>query len=273
MKILVTGSRGFIGRHVSAALVAAGHAVVEGSRQTGFDFNRMLTVDDWLPRLDGIDAVINCVGIIVETPGQSFANLHTHAPIALFRACEQANVTRVIQVSALGADAQAFTPYQLSKKTADDVLRGLSLDWFILRPSLVYGEDGTSTRYFRRLARLPVLPLVSGGEQRIQPVHILDVVDAVLACLSAEPARRTIDLVGPTAMSFAEWLQRLRRQAGRGSLSIIPVPYRLGLLGCRVLGHVVPIMHADNLRMLQQGNTSDDPSMTQLLGRAARDLP
>ena len=273
MKILVAGSRGFIGRHVTAALVAAGHDVVEAGRQMGFDFNRMLTVDDWLPHLDGIDAVINCVGIIVETPKQSFANLHTHAPIALFRACEQAGVKRVIQVSALGADEQAFTPYQLSKKTADDVLRQLPFDWFILRPSLVYGEDGTSTRYFRRLASLPVLPLVSGGEQRIQPVHILDVVDSVLACLTAEPANRTIDLVGPTAMSFADWLQRLRRQAGRGALSIIPIPYRLGLLSCRVLGHVVPIMHADNLRMLQQGNTSDDRSMTQLLGRAARDLP
>jgi len=273
MKILLTGSSGFIGQHIDAALIAAGHEVMQASRCNGMDFNRMVQVSDWLPHLQHVDVVINCVGIIVETRQQQFINLHTAAPSALFRACEQAGVSRVIQISALGADEDAFTPYQLSKKAADDVLRSLALDWFILRPSLVYGEGGASTRFFRSLAKLPVLPLVSGGVQQIQPVHIYDVVDVVLACLTAKKTRQTIDITGPQAMSFADWIQRFRHKIDKTPSFIIPVPYRLMVEMAHVFHFIFPLLHPDNLRMLQQGNTASNISMLQILGRAPRDLP
>ena len=273
MKVLLTGSSGFIGKHILAALNASGYDVIAASRSNGFDFNQMIQVSDWLPRLQSVDVVINCVGIIVETKKQCFLNLHTLAPSALFRACEQAGVSRVIQLSALGADENAFTQYQLSKKAADDVLRHLSLDWFILRPSLVYGEGGTSTKFFKRLSTLPLVPLVDGGKQRIQPVHIMDLVDVVLTCLKKKSAKETIDVVGPQAMTFAEWLQRLRIKDGKAASVIIPVPYPLMLLMSYLFQFFIPLFHPDNLRMLQQGNTSSDKSMEKLLGRAPRELP
>ena len=273
MKILITGSRGFIGQHLIVTLKAEGHDVIEVSRQTGVDFNHMVETSDWLPLLETVDVVINCVGIIVENKQQSFNNLHTRAPSALFKACEQAGVTRVIQVSALGADEKAFTPYQLSKKAADDVLRNLPLEWFILRPSLVYGEGGASTRFFKKLAKFPVLALVNGGNQYIQPVHIMDLVDVVRTCLTAQPANKTIDVVGPQAMTFAQWIQRLRYESGKAGAFIIPVPYKGMLFISYLLHFCIPLLHPDNLRMLQQGNSSEDKSMSQLLGREARVLP
>ena len=273
MKILLTGSNGFIGQHIYAALKAAGNDVIVASRSNGMDFNQMLQVSDWLPYLKSVDVVINCVGIIVETRKQRFQNLHTLAPTALFRACEEAGVTRVIQISALGADENAFTKYQLSKKVADDVLRNLSLEWFILRPSLVYGEGGASINFFRKLAKLPVLPLVSGGAQQIQPVDIMDLVDVLLACLKANVTNQTIDVIGPQSMTFAEWIQRLRNKDGRARSFIIRVPYVLMLFMSYLVKFLLPLFHPDNLRMLQKGNTSDDDAMVQLLGRAPRDLP
>lgn len=276
MKILVTGSSGFIGQHVTARLIDDGHDVIAASRKTGVDFNRMLEPGDWLLHLEGVDVVINCVGIIAETGQQRFNILHNRAPAALFKACEQIGVTRVIQVSALisdGIDEKIFTPYQLSKKAADDVLRNLSLDWFILRPSLVYGEGGASTRFFKMLAKLPLFALVSGGSQKIQPVHIMDLVDVVSACLTAQPAGRTIDVVGPHVMTFAQWIQRLRQQNGKGQALIIPLPYKGMLLMSYLLHLWIPMLHPDNMRMLQQGNYSNDNSMLKLLGRAPRDVP
>jgi len=160
MNILLTGASGFIGSHVASALQAAGHSVKPASRGNDLDFNRLLTRRAWQPQLENFDAVINCVGIIVETRASSFAVLHRESPSALFHACVDAGISRVIQVSALGADERAFTPYQQSKKAADDVLRSLPLDWFVLRPSLVYGRGGASLSMFRRLAALPLLPLV-----------------------------------------------------------------------------------------------------------------
>lgn len=273
MKILLTGSSGFIGRHIHTVLTEAGHDVVAISRKTGFNYNQMTEVKDWLPHLQSVNIVINCVGIIVENKQQRFDVLHTRAPSALFRACEQSGVERVIQISALGADEKAFTPYQLSKKAADDVLRSMSYDWFVLRPSLVYGEDGASTRLFKKLARLPVLFLVDGGKQQVQPVHVDDLVAAVQACMNSDATRQTIDIVGPRAMTFADWIQQLRQKSSPTRIRILSVPFSLALTAATLLQHIVSLMHPDNLRMLQQGNTSGKEAMVKLIGREPRDVP
>jgi uncharacterized protein YbjT (DUF2867 family) len=189
MNILLAGASGFIGANLSRALAAAGHRVRPISRRHGVDFGNMTRRADWQPHLDGIDVAINCVGIIGETRVQTFSTLHAEAPIALFDACVEAGVRRVIQVSALGADATAFSAYHLSKRAADDHLRGLDLDWFVLRPSLIYGRGGGSAALFMRLARLPRVPVIGDGLQSLQPIHIGEVVATVLRCLDARPAR------------------------------------------------------------------------------------
>jgi len=273
MKILLTGGSGFIGRHIHAALIESGHEVVLASRHNGINYNHMLKEEDWLKHLDNIDVVINSVGIITETHRQSFSVLHTQAPGALFRACVTAGVERVVQISALGADETAFTPYQLTKKAADDALRSMPLAWFVLRPSLVYGEGGKSLALFKRLAMLPRIPVIEQGTQLIQPVHIDDLVESVVTCLSTEKTCRTIDVVGPSAMSMAEWLQRLRRLAGKQPANLISMPLNSMLAFSNVARLCLPLMHPDNVRMLIKGNTADVQPLTEWLGRKPHDLP
>lgn len=273
MKILLTGASGFIGGHTLRALEHAGHEVIPASRRHGFDFKQMLRPEDWLPHLKGVDAVINSVGIIAEIRGQTFEALHYRAPAALFRACVMVGVPRVVQISALGADEQAFTPYQLSKKSADDVLRNLSLEWFVLRPSLVYGEGGKSSAMFRFMASLPVIPLAGDGKQRIQPVHVSDVVATVLQCLQAASARRTLDVVGAYPLTFVDWLQSMRLEAGEKPALTLPVPFSLIMAIAQVGRFVVPMLHPDNLRMLQQGNMADVQPLTDFLGRSPHHPP
>ena len=135
MRVLLTGASGFIGSAIAAALQARGHAVVRVQRRAPGDGGDVVQADFarppgrawWEPRLAGIDAVVNAVGILRDRPGQRFQALHVDAPLELFHACVAAGVPVVLQVSALGADDQARSAYHRSKKQADDALRALPL--------------------------------------------------------------------------------------------------------------------------------------------------
>jgi uncharacterized protein YbjT (DUF2867 family) len=271
VNILLTGANGFIGRNIAAALTAAGHQVTPVSRHHGIDFSAMTTPEKWLPHLKHIDAVINCVGIIGEQGTQRFEALHTLAPSALFRACREACVRRVLQISALGADETAFSAYHLSKRAADDALRSLDLDWFVLRPSLIYGKGGKSAELFMRLARLPLIPVISDGQQQLQPVHIGDVVATVMQCLTSGETRKTLDILGTETVTFTEWLQWMRRAQGLPPAPVLHVPFQLALAVVRIAKHYSPMLQPENLHMLQTGYWADVQPLIRFIGR--RPLP
>lgn len=277
MKILICGGRGFIGNAIGARLEAQGHIVVRGVRQPrsdndiSVDFTRDLRPEDWLPRLAGMDAVINTVGILVEREGQSFAAVHRDAPIALFRACAMVGVRRVIQISALGAD-MGDTPYFDTKRAADTFLMQQDLEWQVVRPALVYGNDGDSATFFRTLASLPLLGLPAGGHQWVQPVHIDDLAEAVIAlALAATPVRQCIDIVGAARVEYRDMLAAYRESMGFAPALTIAIPSPLIGAAAR-LGNYLPgsILTSDTWKMLQDGNTGDVAATATLLGRMPR---
>ncbi|MBK8453988.1 MAG: NAD-dependent epimerase/dehydratase family protein [Thiofilum sp.] len=272
MHILLTGASGFIGQALTQALQAQGHTIKPIARRYGHDFNQLTTVEAWLPLLDSIDVVINSVGIIGQTRGQSFQILHTQAPIALFKACEQLAISKIIQISALGADSEAKSAYHLSKKQADDFLRATSLNAVVLRPSLVYGEQGASTQLFKRLARLPLLGTLGKGDQIIRPVHIDDLVATVIQALTATPHPPTLDVVGRQEFTFIKWLQFLRRLQGiQSPLRTFSIPIPLALAGAHWGQYLSPLIHPDSIHMLLRGNSADVQPLTQFLGREPLD--
>lgn len=285
MRILLTGASGFIGSALVAALLGAGHSLVlavrdvAGSRRRwpgcdviGVDFMRDDRVEAWLPRLAGIDAVVNAVGVFRETPAQPFESIHVATPIALFDACRRAGVTRVVQLSALGADDQAATGYHRSKNRADRYLLQLPLVATVLQPSLVFGESGASSRAFLQMAAMPWLPLPGGGRQCVQPVHIDDLAAAVAALLVDPDPPETLAAVGPEPLRLRDYLQCLRRQLGLGALRVLPVPMPLARLAARIAGRFAgSLLTPDALSMLQRGNCADAAPFGARLGRPPRD--
>ena len=84
MRILVTGAYGFIGSHILTQLLAEGHTIGGAGRSdreaarrwpqirwAAIDFNRATQAQDWLPHLAGIDAVVNCVRVLQDAPGNT----------------------------------------------------------------------------------------------------------------------------------------------------------------------------------------------------------
>ena len=262
--VLVVGAGGFIGARVAEALERDGHSVRRAMRPA-VDFSR----DDaaaWRARLEGIGVVVNCAGVFAASP-QEFDEVHTRGPIALFHACAERGV-RVVHFSALGADAAAQSRFHLSKRAADDALLAMDVPAIVLQPSLVHGEGGTSARLLATLASLPLIPLPGRGEQRIQPVHIDDVVDAVRAVVRSEFfPRRRVALVGREALTLREYLAHLRSAMGLARARFVDVPPPLVRLAANI---GFGLLDRDSLAMLERGNTADAAAIRDLLGREPR---
>src|SRR5712692_1156986 len=282
MRILLAGATGFIGRHVARALAAAGHEVVGCARRRDEAFRRYPEIgwiradfatdcaaSVWKPRLFGFDALVNAVGILRERRGQSFEAVHFGAPRALFQACAVLGVHRVIQVSALGCDANPDSAYQSTKLLAERFLATLDLDWVVVRPSLVYGEDSPSSALFRLLARLPVIPLIADGGQRLQPIHVDDLSEIIVRLLArGTPARATLELAGPRPITYKAMLADLRASLGGGSARYVRIPLtlvRIGAYASDLIGKG-PIGR-DTLGMLLHGNVALNNAAPLLLGR------
>lgn len=276
MRILICGADGFLGRHLARHLEAAGHAIVRGVHRPrlpgdiAIDYARDTDPAVWLPRLANVDAVINAVGILIETREQPFAALHAAAPIALFDACVLAGVDRVLQVSALGADAPG-TSYLATKAAADAHLARLPLQWAVLRPSIIYGDDGASSRFFRGLATLPIIGLPGRGDQRLQPIHVDDLCACAQALIAA-PGRRIVELAGPRALTYRELLAGYRQALGLGRALWLPIPTAAMGIAARVAEIFGSrVLSRDTLAMLARGNTTVRDDAAALLGRPSRD--
>ena len=232
-RILVLGGTGLIGRAIIARLAARGARITAPTRRlararpllplpTVTVIEADIHDDAALATLvRGHDAVINLVGILHGRGGSpygaDFARAHVELPRRLVAACEAAGVQRLVHMSALGADGAAPLPsmYLRSKADGEQAVMRSSLDWTVLRPSVVFGPDDRFLNLFAQLQRFaPVMPLAR-ADTRFQPVHIDDVAQAFINALDrADTIGRGYELAGPRTYTLRELVKLAGRRAG-----------------------------------------------------------
>ena len=223
MRVLVTGATGLIGRSLCARLMAEGHEVVAVSRRpVSFatrsavrDMETATRPEDWMPVVSGVEAVVNCAGVLQDGPREDTHKVHHAGAEALFEGCARTGVRRVIHFSAIGVDREQPSLFSATKLAGDEALMARDLDWVILRPSVVLGRPvfGASA-LMRGLAALPVLPSMP-GTAKLQVVRLEDVIGTVLFFLDpSAPSRLTLELAGPDALSMDEVVALYRAWLG-----------------------------------------------------------
>jgi uncharacterized protein YbjT (DUF2867 family) len=233
VRVLIAGVTGLIGSSIAAALQRDGHSVIGTTRrkidQPQYD---CVTLDmrtareaDWQPLLRGIDAVVNCVGVLQDNFADSTHAAHADGPGALFAACEAASVRKVIHFSAIGIDRETPTEFSRSKALGDSALMASNLNWVILRPSVVVGQSAYGgSALFRGLAALPLLPRLPLAGQ-LQIVQLTDVVSTVLFFLRKDaPTRVVIEMAGPERLSLEAVVDEYRTWMGQRPAQRLRLP-------------------------------------------------
>ncbi len=286
MKILLCGAGGFIGRHLRTELELLGHTVVGAGSARGahqqlvVDYARDVRLADWLPRLEGVDAVINAVGVLRDSVRRPIQAVHTDTPQALFDACCEAGrlrgkLLRVIHISALGVgdDAQDNpTRYASTKRAADAHLLQLhaagQLNATVLRPSIVFGSGGASSQMFVALSKLPLVVLPKPVlTARVQPIAVGDLARGVALLVQRTQADALYECVGATALPLVDFIASLRTQQGYGRAHIAALPDWLSRISARI-GDYIPVAPwcSETLALLAHDNVSNSPAFAQVLG-------
>jgi uncharacterized protein YbjT (DUF2867 family) len=272
MKIIVFGGAGLLGSAITRELRSHGHQVVTAGRSgcdVKIDFRYALERALYAAVVRGADIVVNAVGLLIERGDAQFDAVHVTAPRALFEACAQEHVARVVQISALGVGRGIQGRYMASKEAAEAALaqamQNASGDWVIVRPSLLMDTHSPSTRLFMQLARLPLwgLPgLLHPGSARLAPMLCEDAAHAIVRiCEHAKGLRRVIEIAGPQELNYRKFLQALRAAQGLRKAWLwplpIPLPWVFMYLVARMAEHLPQkILSSDGLRVLRAGITS-----------------
>jgi uncharacterized protein YbjT (DUF2867 family) len=279
-RVLLLGASGLIGSAVLARFAAAGVEVRAIARRPGaqlggvewraLDLAGLSNAQQWLPHLQGIDAVVNCAGSLQG--GAALRAVHVEGVRTLYEACEQAGVRRVVHLSAIGVDRGAVSEYSATKRSGEEALTATALEWVILRPSVVVGRAAYGgSALFRGLAALPVLPEIPDAGP-IQAVRLEELVATILALSRlGAPARVALDVAGPERLELTSVVDAFRRWLRFGPAPRWRVPRALAALGyllgdfARALGWRPPLGSVAR-REITRGAVGDNRAWRELTG-------
>lgn len=288
--VTVFGGSGFIGRQVVKRLAAQGWIVRAAVRDpVGAGFLKPMgepgqvnpvaanVADPASVRaaVAGADAVINLVGILFEKGRARFDAIHHKGAANVAQAARDADVTRLVHMSALGADKNSASAYARSKAQGEEAVLAAFPGATIIRPSVVFGPDDDFFNRFAKLARVsPVLPVFTGdgfkpihtengygmdwfgsGGPTFQPVYVGDAAEAIVRALS-EPkaAGKVYELGGPRRYTLKEVLELILAVTGRKVL-LAPLPFGVAKLQATFLQFLPkPPLTPDQVKLLRVDN-------------------
>jgi uncharacterized protein YbjT (DUF2867 family) len=240
LRICVLGGTGFVGTELIARLAAAGHwvrvptrSLASGRHLTVLPTVELLAANIHEPRvlgelLAGTNVAINLVGILNESGGARFRDVHVELVGKLIEEARMARVRRLLHMSSLGANAESAPSHYLrTKGRAEALVAGATsfIDYTIFRPSVIFGPGDSLTRRFADLLELARgwLPLAR-AHARFAPISVEDVASAFMRALSDRSTiGQTYELCGPDVLTL-EQLVRATAASAQLPCHIVRLP-------------------------------------------------
>lgn len=269
--VTVFGGSGFLGRHIVSALarrdyrirVAVRRPELAGHLQPLGRVGQIHSVQANLRYPASIAAavrdagvVVNLVGILAESGKQTFDALQGQGAGAVAQAAAAVGA-RMVHVSAIGADAASASRYARAKAAGEKAVLAAVPSAVVMRPSVVFGPEDQFTNRFAALARMsPVVPLVGGGANRLQPVYVGDVAQAVASAVDglAKPGA-TYELGGPEVLTMRQVIEIILQTIQRRR-ALVSLPFGLAKAQAALLQFAPGILQLtpDQVELLKVDN-------------------
>lgn len=281
--VTIFGGSGFVGRYIARRLAKEGWRIriaVRHPEQAGFvrPFGMVGQVEPVFCNIrddasvaavtNGADAVINCVGVLAETGKNTFEAVQADGAARIARIASEMGVTKMVHISAIGADENAESEYARTKAAGEAAVLAYMPDAVILRPSIVFGPEDEFFNRFAGMARLgPILPII-GADTKFQPVYVDDVAAAAVAGLQGEKSG-VFELGGPDVHTFRDLMQLMLDVIRRRKL-IVNTPFGIarimafgfGVAQTLSLGIIKAPVTKDQIANLAQDNVVSSGAQT-----------
>jgi len=235
MRIAITGGTGFIGRYMVHGMAAAGHrvrvlvrpgresAVEHPAGQTAEVFVGDLTVPASLKGfLDEVDLLVHVASAHDHFAEDAMRAVNIQGTEALLAEAKRSATPgfRVWVVSSAVIGAPVYSYYRDSKRVQEKLIKGSGIPWASFRPTLVYGigDHRHTAALLRRCgAKRGTIWVPHDGLSKINPVHVEDVVDAVIRFFDFDRGVDCVyELAGPSGIAYNDFIDVTIQAAGGG---------------------------------------------------------
>jgi nucleoside-diphosphate-sugar epimerase len=269
MKVLITGSNGFIGSNLNNKLMLT-HTVIGHCRASSNSLNigdslkvNISSQSNWKEGLTGINAIVHLAAVAHNSSDNpDYINeVNVKGTINLAEQAAKSGVKRFIFISSIGvlgnsttntlpfdehSNAAAHSPYAQSKLDAEIALLELAerteLEVVIIRPVLVYGlgAPGNFGKLFNLVNKVPVLPFALCENKR-SFISIDNLVDFISECIThPKAANETFCISDGNDISIREFTDGIAKGLDK-SLTQLPLPLFIFKLLGRLAGKSEPI--------------------------------
>lgn len=279
--ILVAGAAGFVGRNLIKELTAQKLKVrclvrdpAKASKVLGPSIE--LSAGNILEPSTIIDAitpevtaVVNLVGILMETRKASFGQVHVEGVSNIVSACQRKGVKRLIHISALGTRDNARSRYHRTKREAELLIVRSGLEYTVFRPSIMFGAEDLFTNRLAGAIRLsPVVAVPGSGRNLMQCVFVKDVARALALSLTLPETRGKIyEIAGPERLSFDLVIDNIAHALGK-KVKKVHVPMSM-MKAAAIAAEIIlpkPPITRDALLMLEEDNVTDNNALPRVFG-------
>lgn len=258
MKILITGSTGFIGRYLLEKLKGEIYCFVrKTSNIKGLEKYNLITGDlmdksSLLEATRNKDLVLHLATSHAATKIEDIIGSRN-----LIDSCKQNKVKKIIFLSSMAVKRRILDDYGKTKLSIEKMIIYSGIPYTILRPTIIYSRNNLSL-IGKSLSYPFIVPIIGNGKYKLNPVYIEDLIKIIIECVNKKTSNKIYDIAGRESLSFNEIINISKKRFNIKKINIhIPISI------CLILFRIFPLTSIESIKGINQDTSADISSLVK----------